>query len=71
MEKNSVSSSRSVRSLGYDPPSEALEVEFVSGAIYQYYGVPRNMYEQMMSAASKGTFLNTYIKNQYPYSRTG
>jgi hypothetical protein len=70
MERYNVASSN-VRSVGYDPQATTLEVEFVDGAIYQYYGVPQNMYEQMMSAPSKGQFLNTYIKNQYPYSRTG
>lgn len=70
MERSSVASSN-LRSVGYDQPSGTLEVEFVSGSIYQYYGVPQNMYEQMMSAPSKGQFLNTYIKNQYAYSRTG
>jgi len=70
MDRNNVASSN-VKSIGYDPQTTTLEVEFVDGAIYQYYGVPQNMYEQMMTAPSKGQFLNTYIKNHYPYSRTG
>lgn len=70
MDRNNVASSN-LRSVGYDPQATTLEVEFVDGGIYQYYGVPEHMYEQMMNAPSKGQFLNTYIKNQYPYSRTG
>jgi hypothetical protein len=70
MDRNIVASSN-VSSIGYEPQASTLEVEFVGGGIYQYYGVPENMYVQLMSAPSKGQFLNTYIKNQYPYSRTG
>ena len=70
MERNHVASSI-ISSIGYDPQTSTLEVEFLNSGIYQYYGVPENMYQQLMSAPSKGQFLNTYIKNQYPYSRTG
>ncbi|MEZ5873216.1 MAG: KTSC domain-containing protein [Nitratireductor sp.] len=70
MERYSVASSN-IASIGYDIPSQTLEVEFQNGTIYQYYGVPENMYEQLMQAGSKGRFLNTYIKNAYGYSRVG
>ena len=50
---------------------ETLEVEFGSGRVYQYYGVPSNLHEQIMQAPSKGQFLNTHIKNFYPFSRVG
>lgn len=70
MERYSVASSN-IASLGYDAASQTLEVEFVSGNIYQYYGVPKNLYEQLMQAGSKGRFLNTYIKNAFGYSRVG
>jgi hypothetical protein len=55
----------------YEPQSGTLEVEFVVGTIYQYYGVPQNIYDQFMREPSKGRFLNTYIKNQYAFSRVG
>lgn len=70
MERYDVSSSN-IRSVGYDPQSQTLEVEFLSGAVYQYYGVPENMHENLLREASKGRFLNTYIRDQYPYSRVG
>ncbi len=70
MERYSVASSN-ISSVGYDPATETLEIEFLSGAIYQYYNVPQNMYDQLMAEGSKGRFLNTYIKNAYPYSRVG
>lgn len=70
MERYSVASSNIV-SIGYDTDTETLEVEFLSGTIYQYFNVPQNMYDQLNQAGSKGRFLNTYIKKAYPYSRVG
>ena len=70
MQRYSVASSN-LATVGYDPATETLEVEFLSGSVYQYYNVPQNMYDQLMREGSKGRFLNTYIKNAYPYSRVG
>jgi len=64
-------SSTNIRSIGYDAGTQTLEVEFLSGSVYQYYGVSGVLHEEMMRAASKGRFLNQYIKNAYPYSRVG
>lgn len=70
MQRYSVASSN-ISSIGFDPATETLEVEFLNGSIYQYYNVPQNMYDKLMAEGSKGRFLNTYIKNAYPYSRVG
>lgn len=63
--------STNIASVGYDEASETLEVEFSNGTIYQYYNVGAALYEQFRESASKGQFLNAYIKNAYPYSRVG
>ena len=70
MNRNQVASSN-IRSIGYDTRTQTLEVEFQSGWVYQYYGVPEFIHQEIMSALSKGQFLNQYIKNAYPYSRVG
>lgn len=70
MNRESVASSN-IASIGYDEPSQTLEVEFTSGGIYQYYNVTQAVYEQLMQAGSKGQFLAHQIKNAYPYSRVG
>lgn len=67
MQRESVTSSNAV-SVGYDAPSETLEVEFNNG-IYQYYNVPQPIYDQMMAAESIGKFLNVYIKPVYPCAK--
>ena len=68
MERQTVSSSN-LAAIGYDPVTQTLEVEFHGGRIYQYYGVPDRMLEEMMQAPSAGQFFNTYIRDGYPYSR--
>lgn len=63
--------SSNISSIGYEEASQTLEVEFNNGSIYQYYNVDLGLYEQLIQAPSKGQFLNTYIKNAYPFARTG
>lgn len=70
MDRERVGSS-TILTVGYDEASETLEIEFVSGAVYQYYNLPKPVWEQFSSSPSKGLFFNTYIKNFYPFSRVG
>ncbi len=39
-----------------------LEIEFLSGSVYQYYDVPQSIYDGLMAADSHGKFLAAYIK---------
>ena len=68
MERDYVTSTNIV-SVGYDEQNEILEVEFRDGAVYQYYNVNKQLYDQFMAAPSKGQFLAYQIKNSFPYSR--
>lgn len=70
MNRDPVVSSNLV-SAGYDESTQTLEVEFSSGMVYQYFNVEPSLYEQFLQAASKGAFLNTYIRSAYPFSRVG
>lgn len=63
--------SSNIASIGYDPATETLEIEFTNSSIYQYFNVPPGLNEQLMASPSKGQFLNVYIRNAYPYSRVG
>jgi len=63
-----------MRSVGYAAKSRILEIEFDSGAVYQYLGVPARIYEQLLAAESKGQYFNSEIRGVYPYvqvSRSG
>lgn len=54
--------SSNVKSVGYDPGSGTLEVEFLSGTVYQYPKVSTKEYEALIGAESVGRALNTVIK---------
>lgn len=62
-------SSTNIRSIGYDPQSALLEVEFTSGDVYQYFNVPSHLHQAFMSASSKGQFLDDNIKYNYRYQK--
>lgn len=63
--------SSNLSSVGYDPGSQTLEIEFLSGGIYQYFGVPASTYHGLMSAASNGSYFATWIKERFRYRRVG
>jgi len=62
-------SSSNLESVGYDPDSAMLEIEFHDGSIYQYSGVPQDVHTALMAAASLGSFLHKHIKGKYPYKK--
>lgn len=66
MERNQVSSSN-IRSFGYDTDNQILEIEFNSGAVYQYANVPNGEYEGLLNADSKGKYFHANIKNRYSF----
>ena len=68
MDRTSVSSSN-IASIGYDSENNVLEVEFLSGSVYQYYSVPEYIYNDFMNAPSHGRYLNWNIKGYYRYYR--
>jgi hypothetical protein len=68
MHRSSVSSSN-IRSVGYEPDSFTLEIEFNDGSTYQYYGVPEVEFDAFMNSSSKGRYFNAYIKGRYDTSR--
>jgi len=66
MERIPVSSSN-ISSIGYDEDSNTLEIEFHSGAVYQYFDIPLNIYQEFMGAGSKGQYFAAHIKGYYRY----
>ena len=68
MERTPVSSSNIV-SIGYDGDSSTLEIEFKDGSVYQYFGVPGDVYDALMSAPSHGTYFAANIRQSYQYAK--
>jgi KTSC domain len=42
-----------------------LDIELTNGRIYRYFDVPRDVYEALMAAESKGRFYNDRIRDEY------
>ncbi len=68
MHRTHVSSS-AISSIGYDDRSSVLEVEFESGAVYDYFGVPPKVYQDLLKAPSKGTFVSRRVRDRYQFAR--
>lgn len=62
--------STNIASIGYDASTETLEIEFLKGGVYEYYGVPESVHQDLMSAGSHGIYFRQNIMNSYSYSRT-
>ena len=68
MQRTPVTSSNLV-SVGYEPKSMTLEVEFHSGSVYQYFDVPEYEHQSLMQAGSHGVYFNANIRNSYRYTQ--
>jgi len=64
MQRTQVDSSN-VRSIGWE--DDTLEVEFNNGGLYQYIGVPKSLFDEMLASNSKGQFLNSKIKTDFDF----
>ncbi len=68
IERTPVESS-SLVSMGFARQARILEVEFRSGAIYRYLGVPPAVFEEMKKAESKGRYFAQSIRGKYEFRR--
>lgn len=61
-------SSSAIYSVGYDPFSCIMEIQFKGTMeVYRYWNVPQSVFDGLMRAGSKGAYYNRYIKDRYPY----
>lgn len=65
MKRTQIESS-SLASVGYDPQTQVLEVEFHGGRVYRYSAVPPDVWRSLLEADSAGRFLNREIRGVYP-----
>lgn len=63
--------STAVRSVEWHAQDSVLVVEFVSGGVYSYFGVPSRVWEELRLAHetdSVGKFVKRWVVGQYSYS---
>ncbi len=61
--------SSNLDSVDYDEESETLIIKFRNGGIYKYFGVPKNIYLNLINAPSKGKYFHNFIKDIYKYQK--
>ena len=53
--------------VGYDEAEGLLQLEFCSGAVYHYFGVPPAVHRALLGAPSKGRYFHHAIRGRFPY----
>lgn len=57
--------SSNLRRCSYDIETETLQIQFHSGRVYTYEGVPASVFNGLLEASSAGQYFNTNIKGIY------
>jgi hypothetical protein len=60
--------SSALANVAYDNECATFRVEFRDGTVYQYLGVPRDNYENLLRADSKGAYFNHHIRSRFPHT---
>jgi len=61
--KRSKVESTNIVEIGYDMPTLTLQIKFQNGSLYDYWPIKKSIYDQFMSAESKGKFFFKNIRN--------
>jgi hypothetical protein len=61
--------SSNLEQVGYDSDAMELHVIFKDGSLYVYSDVPQQIYEELLVAPSKGSYLNREVKSVYNYEK--
>ena len=64
LERQSVKS-RILRSVGYDDSTKILEIEFHTGLVYQYSGVPPKVYTDLMHSGEIGKYFSEKVRPRF------
>lgn len=68
MKMQTVTSSK-LASVGYEPNTLILRIEFIKDGIYEYYGIPEFHHTGLMEAESPGRYFKKFIKDKFRYVR--
>jgi hypothetical protein len=55
-----------IDAVGYDEEQQVLEVVFKRNGVYRYRDVPKQVYEGLLNASSKGSYMRELIIDMYP-----
>lgn len=63
--------STTIASHGYDPETQRMVIQFKNGNVYEYKGVPKEIYDQFTDSESQGSFHAVNVKGRYATNRIG
>ena len=61
--------SSNIEAVCYFEDKNELHVRFLNGSTYSYSDVPQEIYDELINAPSKGSYLNRMIKGVYNYQK--
>jgi len=61
--------SSNIESVGHDPDSQELHVQFLDGTTYVYSDVDEETFQELRDAASVGSYFNRMIKPSHSYRK--
>jgi hypothetical protein len=61
--------SRLLQGVTYDGASKTLILAFADGSVYEYYGVDRSVFLDLVRVVNKGHYFNTHIRDVFRYRR--
>ena len=62
-------SSTNIESVGYNEDKRILEILFRGSGVYIYFDVSKNVYQELISANSVGTYFHQNILNKFKYEK--
>lgn len=54
----------------WDSDTDTLTIEFTGGSSYDYFNVPRSVWQGLKGADSAGSYFHRQIRGRYSYERT-
>lgn len=58
-----------IASAGFDSATRVLEIEFATGAVYRYFEVPLDVYQELLDAPSQGRLFHSRIRDIFECRR--
>jgi KTSC domain-containing protein len=63
--------SSDIASVGYDAPTETMEIEFHATGVYRYFSVPKPVCDSLLATPSPGKYFLQHIKGKYAWEKVG
>lgn len=61
--------STTLATVAYDDAGRVLQLDFRSGAVYRYFGVPAAVHDGLLRTSSKGRYFNEEIRERFRHVR--